>query len=574
MTVTERVRLTAVARGARRADLYLRGGTLLNVYTGEVYPANVAIAGERIAYVGLRDDMVGPGTKVVDVTDRVLVPGYIEPHAHPAHLVTPSAFARYVVPLGTTTVFGDTLQFWELGGFRAFRVVADALARSPLKFYWMIRVHAQSRTRDERRRYPLAEVRRALAHPWAAALGEVTRWPEVHGGDRDLLRRLDLARRPGFRVEGHTAGASAEKIPALAAGGFTSDHEPITADEVLSRARQGIAVMLRESSLRPDLVGLLDALKRAPALASRTMLTADGSMAAFVRANGFIDHLIRVTLERGVAPIDAYRMATLNAATYYGREADLGGVAPGRYADVCALSDLSEPRPEIVIARGKLVAVGGTLLARVPEPAWRRVYVSPRARLTVRWRCRADDLRLPSRERYPVIRFVSAVITKLDERPLGPGDLFAALIDREGKWVAPGIVAGFADRVDGLAATITTEFNIIALGRNPDAMTRAVNRVLALRGGVVVTDGSSVVYELALPLGGIMSPRSLPEVADAEERLRAVLVERGYAFHDPLFTLFFLASDFLPAVRLSPRGVWDVKGRRVLLPSRPRAGRD
>jgi adenine deaminase len=354
LTAAQRRRLTAVARGAAPADLYVRGGTLLNVYTGELYPANVAVAGERIAYVGLREDMIGPRTATLPADGRIITPGYIDPHVHPAHVVTPSGLARYLLPLGTTTVFADSLQIWELGGLRAFRVVADALARSPLKFYWMIRVHAQARTTDEARRFPLRDIARALDHPWSFAAGEVTRWPDVWGGNADLLGRLDLALSRGQRVEGHTAGAAADKIAALAAGGLTSDHEPITAAEVLDRARQGIAVMLRESSLRPDLAGLLDALKSAPALVSRLMLTADGSMPAFVRDHGFVDHLIRVAMQRGVAPVDAYRMATLNPATYIGREGDLGGVAPGRYADLCLLGDLSEPRPEVVVARGRV----------------------------------------------------------------------------------------------------------------------------------------------------------------------------------------------------------------------------
>src|SRR5919198_1026025 len=132
--------------------------------------------------VGLRDDMVGPRTSVVDAPGHVLVPGYIDPHVHPAHVITPSALARHVLPLGTTTVFADTLQFWELGGLRAFRAVADALARSPLKFYWMLRVHGQTRTPDESRRYRPRDLARALAHPSVAAIGEVTRWTEIHAG--------------------------------------------------------------------------------------------------------------------------------------------------------------------------------------------------------------------------------------------------------------------------------------------------------------------------------------------------------------------------------------------------------
>lgn len=570
MTPATRRALTAVARGEAPADLYVRGGTLLNVYTGELYPANVAVKGERIAYVGRREDMVRPRTRVLDAGGRVLVPGYIDPHVHPANLTTPSALARHVLPLGTTTVVADTLQFWELGGLRGVRAVAAAMTRSPLKFYWMIRVHGQSRTADEPRRFPLGDIAQALAQPWAVGVGEVTRWPDVHDGAPALLARLHLAWRRRQRVEGHTAGAAAEKIAALAAGGFTSDHEPITAAEVLERARHGIAVMLRESSLRPDLMGLLETLKAAPGLASRLMLTADGSMPAFVRDHGFVDNLIRIALERGVPPVDAYRMATLNPAVYFGRDGDIGGIAPGRYADICVLSDLSQPRPETVVARGAVAATGGRLHARVPEPPWDRVFASRAARLAVGWRARAEDFTLPARRRYPVMRLVSAVITRLEERPLAEGDLLAALVDRRGRWTAPGVVAGFGGGVDGLAATTTTDFNILVLGRSPDSMARAVNRLLALRGGIVLVDGERVAVEVPLPLGGLMSREPLAAVAGAEDALRAALAARGHAFHDPVFTLLFMAADFLPAVRLTPRGVWDVKRSRVLMPARPR----
>lgn len=570
MTASTRRRLTAVARGVARADVYVRGGTLLNVYTGELYRANVAVLGERIAYVGPRADMVGAGTSVLDAAGRVLVPGYIDPHVHPAHIITPSALARHVLRLGTTTVFADTLQFWELGGLRAFVAVADALARSPLKFYWMLRVHGQTQTTDEPQRFRPRDLARALAHPWAAAVGEVTRWTAVHDGDPQVLARLALADPRRLRVEGHTAGARTDRIPAIAAGGVTSDHEPITAAEVLDRARQGIAVMLRESSLRPDLGGLLHALKDAPGLAARAMLTADGSMPAFIRDHGFVDHLLRTALAAGVPPVDAYRMVTLNPATYFRRDDDIGGIAPGRYADICVLSDLSQPRPELVIARGRVVARDGRTLARVPEPAWSRVFASPAARLRADWRARPEDFRLPPRATLPVIRLVSAVITRLEERARAEGDLHAALVDRAGRWVAPGVVAGFADRLDGLAATITTDFNILTLGRSPEAMARAVNRLLALRGGVVLVDGDRVVWELPLPLGGIMTRLELPEAARRQDELHARLRERGYAFHDPFFTLLFLAADFLPAVRLTPRGVWDVKAGRLLLPRRRR----
>lgn len=154
---------------------------------------------------------------------------------------------------------------------------------------------------------------------------------------------------------------------------------------------------------------------------------------------------------------------------------------------------------------------------------------------------------------------------------MGPGDARAALLDRSGRWVAPAVVAGFGGAVDGLASTITTDFNILVLGRRPDAMARAVNRLLDLRGGIVLVDGDRIEYEMLLPVGGVMARATLEEVAGWELELTERLTARGYPHHDPMFTLFFLAADFLPAVRLTPRGVWDVKRARVLLPARRRA---
>ena len=568
MWVRERVKLTAVARGAAKADRYVRGGLLLNVYTGEIHPANVAISGERIAYVGVRDDMVGPRTEIIDAAGRTLVPGYIEPHAHPWNLATPAALARHVLPLGTTTIFGDTLTVYELGGLGGFETAAAALARGPLKFYWLIRPHGQSRTEDEARRFRVGAIRRMLGNPWAAAIGEVTRWPDVLAGRRDLLERLALAPAAGKRIEGHTAGAGAEKLVGLAAAGISSDHEPITASEALDRARLGIALMLRQSSLRPDLRALLAPFVKAGAF-GRLMLTTDGSTPAFVAEHGFVDNLVRLALEEGVPPVEAYRMVTLNPASYYGKDADLGGIAPGRHADILLLEDLLEPRPAAVIARGRLVARAGRLLARVPEPPWRRIFATGRARFDRTWRVRPEEFDLGAGA-VPVLRLVSAVITALEERPLGPGDLHAALLDRRGAWITTAAVAGFAAELDGLAATLSTDYQILAFGRRREAMARAVNRLLRVKGGVVLVDGERVVFELPLPIGGVMAPAPLPELARREEELKALLVARGYAFHDPLFTLYFMVADFLPSVRLSACGVWDVKRARIIKPSRRR----
>ncbi|OGK76071.1 MAG: hypothetical protein A2X50_16320 [Candidatus Rokubacteria bacterium GWF2_70_14] len=566
MWAKERAALVAVARGDAVADCVVRGGLLLNVYTGECYPASVAIKGERIAYVGARDDMVGPRTEVIDATGRTLVPGYIEPHAHPWNLGTPAVLARHVLPLGTTTLFADNLLIYWLAGVTGFERTVAALARGPVKFYWMVRPHGQSRTLDEGARFPVRALARMLDNPWAAAVGEVTRWTDLVAGRLELFERLALGHARGKRIEGHTAGASAERVAVLAAAGLTSDHEPITAQEALDRARQGIALMLRQSSLRPDLRGLLAPFVKAGAL-GRIMLTTDGSTPAFVAEHGFVDGLVRIAMEEGVPPIEAYRMVTLNPATYYGKDADLGGIAPGRFADILLLEDLTEPRPRAVIARGRLLARDGRLLARVPEPPWREIFTPRVTRFDRPWRLTPEDFALPPGP-LPAMRLVSTVITALEERPFAPGDLHAALVDRRGAWITVTALAGFATEVDGLAATLSTDYQIVAVGRSREALARAVNRVVALKGGIVLVDGERVAFELRLPVGGLMSTRPLPELAAKERELKALLAARGYVFHDPIFTLYFMVADFLPAVRLSSRGVWDVKRGRVLAPSR------
>jgi adenine deaminase len=567
MWVRERARLTAVVRGRVPADRYVRGGLLLNVYTGELYPANVAITGERIAYVGPAEHMVGPRTEVIDAAGATLVPGYIEPHAHPWNLATPAALARHVLPLGTTTIFGDNLTVYMLGGLGGFEAAAAALARGPLKYYWMVRPHGQSRVPGEARHFPLAALRRMLAHPRAAAIGEVTRWTDVWAGRRYILERLALAPAAGKRVEGHTAGAKPDRLAALAAAGFTSDHEPITGQEALERARLGIAVMLRQSSLRPDLPALLEPFVKAGAL-HRLMLTTDGSTVAWTAEHGFVDGLLRLAMDEGVPPVEAYRMVTLNPAAYYGLDQHLGGIAPGRYADILLLRDLGEPRPAAVIARGRLVAREGRLLVPVPEPPWRRIFPPRLTRFDRRWRVEPEELGLP---RGPVIRLQSAVITAVEDRSAGPGDITAALLDRRGRWITTAALAGWGDGLDGVAATASTDYQILALGRRPESLARAVNRVVALRGGIVLVDGDRIVFELALPIAGVMSPLPLAALAEKERELRALMKARGYAFHDPLFTFYFMTADFLPSVRLSARGVWDVKRGRLLAPSRRRA---
>ncbi|HEX4835954.1 MAG TPA: amidohydrolase family protein, partial [bacterium] len=343
-TLDEIRTLLDVSAGRRPADLYLDGGTLLNVYSGELYPANVAIAGQRIAYVGSGRAMAGPETRVLRLPGKILAPGYIDPHTHITGMTTPVEFAREVLRTGTTTLVADTLHILLQTPPERIRELLAVLSAMPVLILWFLRLHGASHLPEETA-FSLDRLQGFLDVDEIRAVGEVTRWPAVYHGDDDLLQKIALALASGRRVEGHAPGASYERLAALAAAGWSSDHEAITPDEVMSRLRGGVYTMLRHSSLRPDLPLLAAAITDARARSARVMLTADGPEAITIADHGYMDHVIRQAMISRIPPALAYQMATLTPATYYGLDEEIGGIGPGRRADIVVLDDLRNPTP-------------------------------------------------------------------------------------------------------------------------------------------------------------------------------------------------------------------------------------
>jgi adenine deaminase len=233
------------------------------------------------------------------------------------------------------------------------------------------------------------------------------------------------------------------------------------------------------------------------------MLTADGPEAATIARDGYLDHVIRQAIAAGIEPVVAYQMATVAPATYVGLDEDLGGIAPGRRADIVVLDDLREPRPSSVCAAGRVAA--------------------------------EDVVRL-------------------------------ALLDPQGRWIVRGALGNFVRRIGGLASTFNVAAHLIVLGQNTADMARAAHRVLELGGGIVAVDGGRTALEVPLPIGGIMAPDSFRAVAERAAALYAFLRARGYPHTDPHYTLLFLTLDSLPDLRLTYRGVWDVRRGRTLVP--------
>jgi adenine deaminase len=571
-------------RQDQEADLFLEGGRVLNVYSGEILESNVAVKGERIWYVGPSSDSIGEKTLRMEVPHKVLVPGYIEPHSHPWNIYNPVTLGEEFCRLGTTTLVCDNLIFYMMMGVERFEAFMAALSKMPVKFFWFMRLVPQTPMEEEDTLFAPRNLKRLLRNPLVLSIGEITRWQELIKGNGKIQKMIRMARSLGKRVDGHTAGAKYENLSIISRSGVESCHESITAEEALERLRLGFHVLLRESSLRQDLRSLLKAVKDNPLSLRRVMLTTDASSPAFHLESGATDHLISIALDEGIHPVEAYRMVTLNPATYFGLEDRLGGIAPGRDADILVLKDLHHPTPELVISKGRIAAEKGALLSSFPKPHWD--LFSCLSGKESRWRARKDFFEIPSRGiakgqtlSFPVISLISSVITRVKRAdfpvrggfvdvPTMDGLCRVAALDRRGKWIANGLLEGYADRIEGIATTFNTALQILVIGQNPGAMASAVNRVLRMGGGIAAIEKGKVVFEFPLPIGGMMSERPLEDVGRKEAALKEFLSGRGYPFHDPLYTFIFLPNDFLPEVRINFKGVVDIKRDQVLWPAR------
>ncbi|WPD18114.1 adenine deaminase C-terminal domain-containing protein [Thermaerobacter composti] len=596
-TAAARELAVRVAMGRRPPDVWFRGGTVLNVYTGRWEPAEVWVAGARIAYVGPDRPTVGPDTRVVDCRGRYLVPGYLEIHAHPFQLYSPRALGAAIAPRGTTTLVSDTLLLGQMLG-RRFPAVLDAGLVAPVRDLWGLRVAPQSVTPapggparsdledpDFAAAYGMtaAEGIALLQHPRIVEIFEWTRWADTLRREAPLPAVLAAGLQCGLAVDGHAPGASHRTLAALAAAGVGDCHESIRADEVLARVRLGLFAILRHSSLRPDLPALIAAAREAFAqgYGHRLALTTDGPTPAMVE-RGFLDLALRVAMEAGLEPDQAYRMATINPATYLGLDRYLGAIAPGRLADVNVLQHPEDPVPLAVWIDGRPVAQEGRL---VDEPApldWDALGLGAR-RVAVGAEAVREALRFAGaghrgrRVPLPVIRLVDAVITRWETREVevdaegmpvlrAEDDLLAALLFAPtGGRVTRALVAGFGSGIEGLASTYTMAGGMLVLGRRPEAMVRAAAG--AAGGGIVLVEGTRVLFHLPLPLGGFLSDLDMPQLARRCRELEALLRERGYPYHDAIYSLLFLSADHLPGPRLTPAGLWDVKGHRLLAPA-------
>ncbi len=414
---------------------------------------------------------------------------------------------------------------------------------APAHIRWVARLAPQTAYADER--FPVEVIAPMLAWPEVVASGEITNWSAAARGE--FAAGIAAAKAARRRVEGHNAGASYDRLAELSVAGISSDHEAITGTEALNRLRLGMWTMLRNSSLRPDLERMLRELAPVIDSSRRLMFTTDGAVPSFYAEGGVIGGALRIATATGVDPMRALQMATIDPATYLLLDEELGGIAPGRRATFNVLPEIGEWRPERVFVDGREVARDGRLIVALPEIDW------PAARLPLV----APPLptRVHAAHRHPAGR---ALRERRDQPARHDSDAHrpqAALVARDGSWITQGMIENLLPDVAGFATTATTSLELLVLGTRPGGDGPRGGAVAEMGGGFAFDGGWSAPLEI----DGLIAAGGYDRALQIERELTEQMKAAGYPFHDPLYSLLFASGDFLPELRLTPRGVMEVK---------------
>ncbi|EEK78344.1 adenine deaminase C-terminal domain-containing protein [Bacillus cereus] len=556
-----------VVDGKRSPHILLKNATYLNSYLRNWTVANIWIYEDRIVYVGEKFPEQLTDCEVIDCEGKCVVPGYIEPHAHPYQLYNPETLANHAMQFGTTTFINDNLTlFFTLKREESFRLL-DEFKKIPATMYWWCRFDGQTELQNGESLFNSEEIIEWLNHEAVLQGGELTAWPKLLHGDDEMLHWVQETKRLQKKVEGHFPGASEATLAKLKLLGTDCDHEAMTGQEALNRLMQGYTVSLRNSSIRPDLEVLLkELLELGVKQFDRFFFTTDGSHPSFYE-NGMTNRLIEIAIEQGVPVIDAYQMASYNIARYYNMEHVHGSIATGRVANMNILESKENPVPISVIAKGQWVKRVGINKNESLLIEWNNFKVTP---LTLDWSIDKEDMIFPNKTGIHLLNnvitkpYVSEIELNHDELSIDHDECFLMMIARDGTWRVNTVVKGFAKELGGLASSYSGTGDMILIGKSKEDMLTAFHRVKELGGGMVIAEKNEVLHEIALPLLGILSDEKVSNVIQKEKKMVNLLQERGYAYDDPAFTILFFSATHLPFIRVTPIGLYDVKSSKVL----------
>jgi len=560
--------LISVARGDAPADLVLANARVVNVFTGEVESGDVAISGGRIAGIGYYHQ----AREVIDLQGRYLAPGLINGHVHlESSLLDVGQYARAVVPRGTLAVVTDLHEVANVCGLEGMRYVIASARRLPLELF-LLAPSCVPATNLETSGANLGagDIRRVLRWRECIGLGEVMNFPGVIAGDSGVLNKIDSAR--GGVIDGHAPGVSGKELNAYIAAGIYSDHESVAVEEAREKLARGMVLMIRQGSSEKNLDTLLPLVT--DQTYRRCILVVDDRSCVDLWHDGDIDAVVRQAIHRGLHPVRAIQLATINPAEYF-RLYRLGAIAPGYVANLIVIDDLPALHIDMVFHRGRLVARDGEPL--FPAYHTRRGGLSSTVNIKP---FSIEALRLEARgETEPVIEVVPGqIITrKRVERVKVSGGLIVPDVERDilklvvverhratGN-IGRGLVTGFGLKRGALASSIAHDsHNIVVVGTNDQDIFTAVKEIERLQGGLVVAAGGRILASLALPVAGLLADEPLEVVVTKLEGVEKAARELGTKLTSPFSTLSFVALPVIPELRLTDLGLVDVNQFRLI----------
>ncbi len=574
-------RLIAVAAGREAADMVIRGGIWVNVHSREALPDHdVAVAAGRVAYVGPdATHCVGPDTQIIEARGRYMIPGLCDAHMHiESGMLTPAEFARAVIPHGTTSMFTDPHEIANVLGLEGVRLMHDEALMQPVNIYTQMPSCAPSAPGLETTGYEITpeDVAEAMSWPGIIGLGEMMNFPGVIHGDPKMLAEIAATQRAGKTVGGHYASPDlGSDFAAYVAGGPADDHEGTCEADAIARVRQGMRSMMRLGSAWYDVQSQITAVTEKGLDPRNFILCTDDCHSGTLVNEGHMNRVVHHAIACGCDPLVALQMATINTATHFGLEREIGSITPGRRADIILSSDLTELPVETVIARGRIVAEGGKVTVDCPHLNWPET-----ARNTVHLghALTATDFEIAAptganRVRANVIGVVEnqaptqalkaelPIIGGLVEGEGGVCQIALVERHRATGGVTNAFVSGFGYRGRmAMASTVAHDsHHMIVVGTDREQMALAANRLAEVGGGITIFRDNEELALVELPIAGLMSDSPASDVAAKAQQMVEAMQACGCQLNNAYMQHSLLALVVIPELRISDLGLVDVR---------------
>ncbi len=561
-----------VALGKIPADIVLKNCKIVNVFTHEIETGNIALYKKRIAGVG---DYI-EGKETIDLHGDYVVPGLIDGHLHiESSMLEPVEFARAVLSRGTTTVIADPHEIANVMGITGIEYMLKYTEGVPLNIYMMIPSCAPA-TNMETSGAEISSIdtiRLVTKYPRVLGLGEVMNYPGVLKTNHDLMTKIEIIRHLYKKIDGHSPGLCGKELNAYVSAFIRSDHECTTQREALEKVSRGMHVLIREGSVArnlDDLIGVVDEKNER----FFSFCTDDRHPDDMV-TEGHIDNMVRRAIAKGIDPITAIRMATINTASFYGLRS-MGAIAPSYKADIVVTHSLKDFFPHIVIKDSQIVAIDGKIKAKIIGNKGEK-FISRMDGNFKTPHITESDLRIVSTSsRTRAIRlFNNSLATEEEVFDIPPSmipdvghDLLKiAIVSRydPNKSVSVGAVTGIGLKSGAIATSVGHDsHNMSVVGTNDRDMVVAINHVIELHGGIVVVNNGKVISELPLPIAGLMSNLSMEKVAQRIKDLKESAHSLGCIIDDPFMVLSFVQLAVIPKLRITNLGLVDVESHKFV----------